>query len=384
MQEVLSFMLHDDKSPPMVMPRLENGKPLRNALYESLFWVTISRIRWTSIPELQESCNAWHPWGSINTDSSRSEVEEIAYTLIYPKSIEVERLSSRLSFSTLGALGASLSQFGHLHASMVLLELSLRAYEKAFVSSSIAYGVLFAGLLKNYNKSGRSREARMMRYEYLKRPYDSLPADRSDRIYIMIATSDACIALREYGEASKLLSDVLSRSDLDAYNEVCSALRLNKVWRRRRKEEWGQAFAEKLSRVLSLTSKENALVQEEFFTELQATAYHTKQAQEPLSPPLRAIVHSTLQLYQRNYGAFHESLATLDHLNQMDVTTVPFVFDIDITDTRPYNRTNAAAHEASDVSFNSICWMLAPLIPLSRSLQSRVTAVRMRVPILPA
>jgi hypothetical protein len=337
MQEVLSLTLHDSKSSSIIIQRLENRKPHNNPLYESLFWVTIARIRWKSIPELQEYCNARHPWGSINADFPRSEVEEIAYALICPDSIKVDQVSSCLSFSVLGALGASLSQYGHLKASVDLLELSLKTYEKTYVNLSMTYGVLLAELLKNYNKLGRSEEARMVGYEYLKRPHtrSKRRSAQSDRVYVMISTSDACIALKEYGQARELLSDVLSRSDLDAYAEICSALRLNKVWRRTNGEAREPAFAENLSRVLWLIGKENTPVKEEFLTELQATAYHTKQAQEPLSPSLCATVNSSLQLYEQDAGVFHESLTTLRHLIQVD------------------RRPDTAAHEASDLSFRS-------------------------------
>jgi hypothetical protein len=352
MQEVLSLTLHDNKSSSMITQRLENRKPHDSPLYESLFWVTIARIRWTSIPELQEYCNARHPWGSINAESPNSEVEEIAYALICPDSIKVDRVSSYLSFSVLGALGASLSQYSHLKASVDLLELSLKTYEKTYVNLSIIYGILLAELLKNYIKLGRSEEARTMGYEYLKRPHTRSkrrPA-QSDRVYVMISTSDACIALKDYGQARELLSDVLSRSDLDAYAEICSALRLNKVWRRTNGEARVPAFAENLSRVLWLTWKESTPVKEEYLTELQATAYHTKQAQEPLSPSLLATINSSLQLFQPDDGVFHESLTTLRHLVQVD------------------HRPDAAAHEASDLPFR-------PLILDDRSLNTIDTQI---------
>jgi hypothetical protein len=361
-QELLSSMLHDGTSFSVVIQRLETLEPFVNPLYSSLFWITIARMRWTSNAELQEYCNARHPWGSIDADSPRPEIGEIAHALVCPESVSVKHASLRLSFPALGALGAGLSQFGHPKASVDLLELSLRSYEKTGSRLSLAYGFLFAELIKNYNKLGRSEEARMMGYAYLKRPHDSLPADRSDRVYVMITTSDACIALKYYGEARKLLSDVLSKSDLDAYTEICSALRLNKVWRRRNDEDYEAGFAENLGRVLPLTFEEDAMVKEEFLTELQATAYHTKQAQKPLSPPLRATVNSTIQLYQQDdHVIFHESLETLRHLSQVDDTTVRSDFDIMSTHTLSYSNHNAAESETSDPSFRSLMSNHRPL-----------------------
>jgi hypothetical protein len=352
-QKQLSPMLHNGASPSTVVRWLESIKPFESVVSKSLFWITIARICRTSILELQIYCKARHPWNeweSVNTDSSRSEIEEIAFCLLSPESINIEFVSSRLSSPSLGALGAGLSQSGHMQASLGLLELSLNSYSR----SSITYGVLFAELLKNYNKVGKAEEARKIGYEYLRGPHDSLPADRPVRIHIMIAISDACIVLKEYEEARKLLSDVLSRSDLNAYTEICSALRLNKVWRRESDENYEPHFARNLDRVLSLSLKENTPVKKEFLTELQATAYHTKQAQEPLSPSLRAIVDDTLHLYQESDNLFHESLTGLSHLSQIDTDTVPSDIEHSIAHKRSDNNSYVDLPEINHPSSNSL------------------------------
>lgn len=303
-QSILSSILNGTGATNMPIGT-SYGRP-QNAISRALIGFTIHQMLWRkSKHDLKAQYEAWSSWWKEEDMLKPSSMVDVARTLLSSETAIVDDVSSRLSCDVLGAIAVDLSRSYCLEISVGLLTRCVKQLDMA----SAIYPVLCAELIKNNTLLGRLDEAYDLGFEYL--GYQSYSKYSHGSAYVKIATADACIALKHYPQASQLLEEVLSSRALQPYTETCCALRLNKV--KRRTMEKGQVFdfAANLDRILPFFTRLNTKVQAEIAVEIEATAYHTRQGEERISPPLYDLVGRTLKLHAESQEPLPEHLTRL-------------------------------------------------------------------------
>ena len=308
---------------PSSDPQAQNWKSPREfdlpqtSLGASLLGFTIAQIPWKcSSPTLWAYFETWRSCWSNSYTSRKTDLEKVAYAVIYPESINVSELASSLPSHSIYALAIGLSHSGHLETSSSLLKLGLLGPARDNLTSHV-YELLFAELLKYLTLLGKAKDASDLGIEYLK-------VTTTHNAYVPIATTDAFIALGNYKTAQERLQYILSDTSLSSFEEICLVLCLNKIWRRRPDLIEPCGFADNLARIVNSIRREDNQIQEDYMTELQATVYHVRGHEEPIPPRLHTVIEHTLKLYREDDGTLQKQRATLDALIKTDNTASEF------------------------------------------------------------
>jgi hypothetical protein len=290
----------------------------RNPLFTSLVGFTIAHITWkSSALDIWEHCESWRSWWGANAQSRGTLLEQVAYALIYPESIDVDALTSYLPHRFILALAVGLNRSGHLAMSSTLLNSGLHI--ETSERRSYVYGLLFAELLKTLTLLDQAHEALLLGVDYLNET-------SNNNMHVSIATADAYIALGIYKGAQEMLQQILSDPLLGSFERICSVLRLNKVWRRCPDTMGNSSFAANLAQVVNSIRQEDSDIQEDYMTELQATVYHVKQPGESVPSGLRKVIEDTLELYQQDDVMLQNKRSVLRMLVETNSATVdPYV-----------------------------------------------------------
>ncbi|USP73216.1 uncharacterized protein yc1106_00490 [Curvularia clavata] len=307
------FEIHKEMSNLLNIPSSElHTRKLRDpgefnlphdSLYVSLAGFTLFQITWkSSIPGSWKCYESWRSWWNANLPSRTTSLEEVAYALIHPMEIDVPDLISRIPSQLVYALAVGLRCSGHLETASNLLDLNLTL--DTIEKHSHVYGLLFAELVKILTLLGQAQTALVLTAAFMQET-------GTNHAYVSIAKADAYIALRKYDEAQELLQGMLSDSSTEPFEEVCCALRLNKVWRRKPDTSTHVSFTQSFASVLGLIKRQDIKTQEDYMNELQATVYHVKQPKQPVPSDLRRLIEDTLELYEEDDFALQKQRSTL-------------------------------------------------------------------------
>ncbi|KAG7411047.1 hypothetical protein Forpe1208_v009742 [Fusarium oxysporum f. sp. rapae] len=167
-------------------------------------------------------------------------------------------------------------------------------------TESVPYGLLSAELLNYRNSAHKGKDLKFWGLGLVSSRDNAQLGNRFDSISIKLAVADIHISLADYATAENLLKQVSLSGNLDAYTQIVTTLRLNKIGRRTGR--FSGRFGDSLGMVVPLTAKADTEVQKEFVAELAATVMHLKRV-GPTSPyhsDLCDVVQQTTDLYDQH------------------------------------------------------------------------------------
>ncbi|TVY64104.1 putative 30S ribosomal protein S17-like protein [Fusarium oxysporum f. sp. cubense] len=237
--------------------------------------------------------------------SGSSTMERVSRSLVFPETVQSEALPNQAQLLTQASLGIALNALGFPEHGCTLLDRFLTTMASDASSAlrpteSVLYGLLSAELLNYRNSSHKGEALQSWGLGLVSSRNNAQLGNRLDSISIKLAVADTHISLADYATAENLLKQVSSSGNLDAYTQIVTTLRLNKIGRRTGR--FSGRFGDSLGMVVPLTAKADTEVQKEFVAELAATVTHLKRV-DPTSPyhsDLGDVVQQTIDLYDQH------------------------------------------------------------------------------------
>ncbi|KAK2928093.1 Histone-fold [Fusarium oxysporum f. sp. vasinfectum] len=281
-------------------------------------WLQTSSFLWSLIgfaiaQKRRQSTDLDIPWWYEKTSnkwlvlgpSGSSTMGRVSRSLVFPETVQSEALPDQVQLSTQASLGIALNALGFPEHGCPLLDRFLTTTASGESSAfrpteSVPYGLLSADLLNYRNSAHKGKDLRLWGLGLVSSRDNAQLGNRFDSISIKLAVADIHISLADYATAENLLKQVSLSGNLDAYMQIVTTLRLNKIGRRTGR--FSGRFGDSLGKVVPLTAKADTEVQKEFVAELAATVTHLKRV-DPTSPyhsDLCDVVQQTTDLYDQH------------------------------------------------------------------------------------